>query len=76
MDTVVSLSVMERLRKELEQKTFSLEDGATLQATASFGVAELDPNLPVEAALDRADKALYTAKGAGRNCVRAWDPSM
>jgi Chemoreceptor zinc-binding domain len=43
-----------------------------LQVTASFGVAELDPNLPVEATLDRTDEALYAAKGAGRNCARAW----
>jgi diguanylate cyclase len=66
----------ERLRKELAQKAYSLADGTTIQVTASFGVAELDPNLPVEAILDRADKALYAAKGAGRNCTRAWDPAM
>jgi GGDEF domain-containing protein len=54
----------------------SRADGTTIQVTASFGVAELDPNLPVEATLDRADKALYAVKGAGRNCTRAWDPAM
>ncbi len=76
MDVPISMDVVERLRKALEQKAFTLPDGATIQATASFGMAELDSNLPVEATLDRADKALYSAKGAGRNCVRAWDPSM
>ncbi len=76
MDAAVSMGVMERLREELAQKAFLLPDGASIQVTASFGVAELDPNLPVEAALDRADKALYAAKGAGRNCARAWDPTL
>lgn len=76
MDAAVSMGVVERLREELAHKAFSLPDGASLQVTASFGVAELDPNLPVEAALDRADKALYAAKGAGRNCARAWDPTL
>ncbi len=37
---------------------------------------ELDGHLPVEASLDRADKALYAAKAAGRNCVRVWSPDL
>jgi diguanylate cyclase len=43
---------------------------------ASFGMALLDPGIPVETTIDRADKALYAAKAAGRNCVRIWNPSM
>ncbi|MEQ5871126.1 sensor domain-containing diguanylate cyclase [Sagittula sp. NFXS13] len=38
--------------------------------TASFGVAELDPDLPgPEAWLKCADLSLYASKNAGRNCV-------
>lgn len=44
--------------------------------SASFGLALLDPDAPVETTIDRADKALYAAKSAGRNCVRIWNPSM
>jgi len=44
--------------------------------TASFGLALLDPDTPVETTIDRADKALYAAKAAGRNCVRIWNSSM
>lgn len=44
--------------------------------SASFGLALLDPDTPVETTIDRADKALYAAKSAGRNCVRIWNPSM
>ena len=43
---------------------------------ASFGLALLDPDIPVEKSIDRADKALYAAKAAGRNCVLMWDASM
>ena len=76
MDASASMGVVERLREDLAQQSFILANGTPIQVTASFGVAELDPNLPVEATLDRADKALYAAKGAGRNCARAWDPAM
>lgn len=44
--------------------------------SASFGLALLDPDTPVETTIDRADKALYAAKSAGRNCVKIWNPSM
>lgn len=47
-----------------------------IHVTASFGLAPLDPGIPVEKSIDRADKALYMAKASGRNCVQVWDPSM
>ena len=47
-----------------------------VRISASFGLALLDPDTPVETTIDRADKALYAAKSAGRNCVRIWNPSM
>ncbi len=40
--------------------------------TASFGVAQLDPDFSVEQSLDHADQALYAAKSNGRNCAQAW----
>jgi diguanylate cyclase (GGDEF)-like protein len=66
--------------KELNEGLAALEIdiGAKepVRMTASFGLALLDPDIPVEASIDRADKALYAAKAAGRNCVRIWDASM
>lgn len=47
-----------------------------LRISASFGLTLLDPEAPVEAAIDRADKAMYAAKAAGRNCVKVWEPAM
>lgn len=47
-----------------------------IHITASFGLTLLDPEFPVETSIDRADKALYAAKVAGRNCVKIWDSLM
>ncbi len=43
----------------------------TLHVTASIGVAELRPGEALEALVDRADRAMYTAKSGGRNQVAA-----
>lgn len=55
----------ERLRAALPKS----EIGGTkdLVVTASFGVAQFEPGDSVESLLRRADKALYMAKGSGRN---------
>jgi len=42
-----------------------------LAVTASLGVAQWRPGEPFSAVLERADQALYQAKSAGRNTVRA-----
>lgn len=47
--------------------------GTTLRVTASFGIAEMDAMAPVEESIDRADKAMYRAKKAGRDRVKAWN---
>lgn len=63
----------ERLRLQIEL------DGArsmpvNVSVTASIGVTEYVPGESIEAALDRADRALYRAKAAGRNCVQVEAP--
>ena len=61
--------VAERLR----ERVIALELGdmaADLHVTISLGVAQLhDPSEALESLLDRADRALYQAKAAGRNRV-------
>jgi diguanylate cyclase (GGDEF)-like protein len=49
---------------------------APIRITASFGLALLDPDVPVGASIDRADKALYAAKAAGKARVRIWEAAM
>jgi diguanylate cyclase (GGDEF)-like protein len=69
-------SVLERLRTGLEEKPITLDDGRELKITSSFGLAQVDGNLPLKQILERADKALYTAKQRGRNRVVTWSDGL
>lgn len=66
--------------KELNEGLVAMEinigETEPIHVSASFGITLLDPEITVEKSIDRADKALYAAKAAGRNCVRIWEPSM
>jgi diguanylate cyclase (GGDEF)-like protein len=66
-----ALGFAERMRQGLAESPVT-QDGQEIRVTASFGIATLDAGISVEECLDRADKALYAAKSAGRNCTRAW----
>lgn len=62
--------VADRMRVAIAAQSIRLDNaGHVLQVTASFGVATLAPSRSVEDSIDRADKALYEAKAAGRNRV-------
>ena len=68
------LAMAERVRARLE-KLAHVGPSATLNVTASFGVACTHPSheMPAgEELLARADQALYEAKRSGRNRVMAW----
>jgi diguanylate cyclase (GGDEF)-like protein len=68
--------IAHRLRADVESRAGkSVRSMAGLAITASFGVAALTPEMRDPAELiDRADKALYQSKEAGRNRVTAWLP--
>jgi diguanylate cyclase len=68
--------VVERLRKGIAALAVDVGVGSGQRVTASCGIAPLDPNEFVETSVGRADRALYAAKGGGRNCTRTWDLSM
>ncbi len=63
-------TLAERLRVQIELREI-LVDGAPIRVTCSFGVAQLSPtrDLRPRAFYEQADRALYAAKHAGRNCV-------
>jgi diguanylate cyclase (GGDEF)-like protein len=65
--------VAERLRQIIER--LRIENGPQQVITASFGIASLVPERQVDpnTLVARADRALYAAKRAGRNCVRLDD---
>jgi diguanylate cyclase len=63
-----AVAAMQRLQRALTNRYF-LTAGQKLLITFSAGVAKLDPDEPPENAIDRADKAMYRAKHAGKNRV-------
>jgi diguanylate cyclase len=64
--------VVERIREGLERQPIRLPDGALISVTASFGLAEMQPNLGVEETIANSDMALIRAKEHGRNRVELW----
>ncbi len=68
--------IIDRLREELSALRYETNEKTIFYVTVSFGLTLLDPDLPVEQSIDRADKALYVAKARGRNRAVAWEASM
>ena len=72
--------VAERIRTRIEASELTAGDNL-VRVTASFGIAGLD-SVPSDALLspaaliDRADRALYSAKNRGRNRVELWDSEL
>ena len=66
-----ALVMAERLRDEISRMTVVTAEG-TLSLTVSLGVAELDRegDEELDGLINRADRAMYQAKAAGRNAVR------
>lgn len=61
----------ERLRHSIEERPVLFE-GAAIKVTASFGIAGYPETVPHSDWLfPAADRALYMAKGNGRNCVKS-----
>jgi len=64
--------VAERLRARISSETFAIENGPTLEISASIGVTEIVPDDTPREALHRADVAMYEAKHAGRDRVEVY----
>jgi len=70
--------VTERLRLRLSEFTHVYQEHRA-QCTASFGISLCSGHGPTPNAkelIDRADRALYSAKRTGRNCVVCWTPEL
>jgi diguanylate cyclase (GGDEF)-like protein len=72
--------VAERIRKRFESTELKC-NGEAVVVTASIGIAGMDESAPSEilspaALIDRADRALYSAKSRGRNRIETWDRAL
>lgn len=67
-----AMEAAERLRLAIERLVFAGAGGAAFNITVSIGVAELQAGDDADTLTQRADKALYAAKRAGRNRVLAY----
>jgi diguanylate cyclase (GGDEF)-like protein len=63
-----AVATAERIRKIIEELEIVVDDHV-LKATVSSGIAVFEGDDTFDAVLRRADRALYAAKLAGRNCV-------
>lgn len=73
-DCAASFNALDQLRASVEQAQTELQDGSTVGCTISIGVAGLTQGEDtVDTLYDRADRALYASKAAGRNKVSKAD---
>jgi len=76
-DLYTAQRAIERAQRALERTPLvTSADGQQIYASASFGLAQLEPDIRIEESIDRADKALLLAKASGRNRVISWDPAI
>jgi len=73
-------TVAERIRQRLEATELPCGE-STIAVTASIGIAGMDALasddiLSPAALIDRADRALYSAKSRGRNRIEMWDRAL
>jgi len=74
-DLAAGRAVIERMREGLGTLPLARAGATPIYVTASFGVAQLDPDLSVEESVENADRALLAAKATGRNRACCWDPA-
>ncbi|MES2016219.1 MAG: sensor domain-containing diguanylate cyclase [Pseudomonadota bacterium] len=70
-DTAAAAILGEKLRAAIEETPFHADASATLQATASIGIATYEPlrGANAERLIAAADQAMYRAKQGGRNRI-------
>lgn len=58
-NTTTAMQVAQRMVEGIANTRVTLEEGEGVSCTASFGLAQLDPNISVEKSIVHADRALY-----------------
>ena len=67
-------AVAERIRSRVSAFRAAERPLANLRVSVSIGLALSEPGLTAHDLISRADEALYSAKRAGKDCVRAYRP--
>ena len=72
LDRIEGARMAEKMRKAIEAMPVTSDEGEALTVTSSIGVSTYAGEVfaHVEQFIKAADKAVYAAKSAGRNCVR------
>ncbi len=68
-DETAAMAVAERVNQTIRERLVIGLDGEELRYTTSLGVATFVEGESQDGLLERADNALYEAKGAGRDCA-------
>lgn len=71
-----ALEMIERIRISLYEMTIECDGHEPFHISASFGLAQLDPDASITESIERADLAVYAAKEAGRDRSVVWNVSM
>jgi diguanylate cyclase len=66
-------AIVDRLREGIASLVHEANGKPAFHVTVSFGIAVLAPDASVEQSIERADKALYSAKASGRNRAVIWE---
>jgi len=67
-----ALVAIERVRRAVGERPVQVPDGPKVSVTLSGGISPLGEKELVETAIDHADKAMYRAKGLGRDRVEVF----
>ncbi|WP_251863133.1 diguanylate cyclase [Achromobacter sp. Marseille-Q4962] len=70
-DAQAAMVAAEKLRAEIRRHVFRVAEAGELRVTTSIGVASFDGHPDYAYLIERADRALYRAKRAGRNRAEA-----
>lgn len=66
-------TIAERFCEDISTMVIDITNDKSIYVTLSIGLAKLDSQTSLEQSIENADKALYAAKDAGRNCVKIFE---
>jgi diguanylate cyclase (GGDEF)-like protein len=68
-----AIMALDRIREAVAKRPIYDANGGLIKVTITIGVAAINADISVEDCIVRADKALYSGKNAGRNCVKTFE---